>query len=336
MTSGLATVAAIGLALGLRLEVRPWLAPSGTMNSRPPLLGTVPEWESGRGPHDANWLVRLAGRDVRLLRGVTGRSTTAAAGEAMVAERTLRRWEADGRPPRLLHAAQMALASGGRLVWLPVSHGWWSRPALSPRRPQRGRRGPCLSASRSEHWASPRDVVDAAAAVLGPWALDVAAGPATAVCERWLGPLHPEWLRRDALSEAFEHWAELDPLPGPVWMNPPYGPGVSAWMSRAYQTARAGRTVVGLLPARTDTRAWHDWVAGGKARVIHIRGRLRFWLPDRLATTTAPFPSALVVWHPSGPDAVSTELARAILSRAPRRPPGAPTTAGRQYRADDA
>ena len=47
-----------------------------------------------------------------------------------------------------------------------------------------------------------------------------------------------------------------------------------------------------LVPARTDTAWWHDWIVGHATEVRFIRGRLRFG--DSKAS--APFPSAVVVY----------------------------------------
>jgi transcriptional regulator with XRE-family HTH domain len=78
-----------------------------------------------------------------------------------------------------------------------------------------------------------------------------------------------------------------------VFLNPPYGRGLGFWMAKARMEAEAGRAglVIALVPARTDTRWWHDHVAG-KADVWLLRGRLAFG--D--GSVPAPFPSALVVW----------------------------------------
>lgn len=45
-----------------------------------------------------------------------------------------------------------------------------------------------------------------------------------------------------------------------VFMNPPYGRRISAWVHKAYNESQKGALVVGLLPARTDTQWFHDWV----------------------------------------------------------------------------
>ena len=76
---------------------------------------------------------------------------------------------------------------------------------------------------------------------------------------------------------------------GVVYMNPPYGREIGKWVYLA-ATCNA-KTVVCLLPARTDTRWWQDNVPGAPF-VVFIRGRLRFGN----ATNSAPFPSAIVVF----------------------------------------
>ena len=74
-------------------------------------------------------------------------------------------------------------------------------------------------------------------------------------------------------------------------MNPPYGREIGAWVRKAYN---AKCLVVGLLPARTDTRWFHEWVYG-KAEIRFIRGRLKFG--D--GRGSAPFPSMVAIWKAS-------------------------------------
>lgn len=76
-------------------------------------------------------------------------------------------------------------------------------------------------------------------------------------------------------------------------MNPPYGRQIGNWVKKATEAAAARKaTVVCLLPARTDTAWWHDYVM--KANEIRlIRGRLKFG--D--GKGSAPFPSAIVVFR---------------------------------------
>ena len=78
---------------------------------------------------------------------------------------------------------------------------------------------------------------------------------------------------------------------GNVWMNPPYGRDIKAWMKKAYEQSLYGAKVVCLVPARTDTSWWHEYAM--KAREIRfIRGRLRFGNSKE----NAPFPSVVLVF----------------------------------------
>jgi site-specific DNA-methyltransferase (adenine-specific) len=81
-----------------------------------------------------------------------------------------------------------------------------------------------------------------------------------------------------------------------VFVNPTYGRQLASWVAKARDEQKSGRAglVVALIPARTDTRWWHESVAG-HADVWLLKGRLAFG--D--GTQAAPFPSALVVWGAS-------------------------------------
>ena len=83
---------------------------------------------------------------------------------------------------------------------------------------------------------------------------------------------------------------------GSVFMNPPYGREIGKWIKKAYEESLKGATVVCLIPSRTDTAYWHDYVMRGEVRFI--RGRLYFG--D--GTGPAPFPSAIVIF--SGQEAM--------------------------------
>lgn len=77
-----------------------------------------------------------------------------------------------------------------------------------------------------------------------------------------------------------------------VWLNPPYG-DIATWVKKAVASIVAGtvRTVVALLPVRSNVRYWHHEVLG-LADTFFIRGRLSFGR----SKIAAPFASALVVW----------------------------------------
>ena len=77
---------------------------------------------------------------------------------------------------------------------------------------------------------------------------------------------------------------------GVCWMNPPYGRDIGRWVRKAYEEAQSGAIVVCLLPARTDTKWWHDYCMRGA--VTFLRGRVKFVGAEH----GAPFPSAIVVF----------------------------------------
>lgn len=77
-----------------------------------------------------------------------------------------------------------------------------------------------------------------------------------------------------------------------VYCNPPYGRKVGDFVKKC---AMGGGTAVMLLPARTDTRWFHEYIYG-KAEVRFIKGRLKFGG----AANSAPFPSMIVVFRRCG------------------------------------
>ena len=78
---------------------------------------------------------------------------------------------------------------------------------------------------------------------------------------------------------------------GNIWCNPPYS-HLKLWIEKSYNEAMSSNiTVVMLIPARTDTIAWHKYVSKGK--VTFIKGRLKFSNSEN----SAPFPSAIIVFN---------------------------------------
>ncbi len=84
-----------------------------------------------------------------------------------------------------------------------------------------------------------------------------------------------------------------------MFCNPPYGRNINEWVRKGYEESqKPGTTVVMLIPARTDTSYYHDYIFGGKAdEVRFLRGRLKFTDEDGNAKDAAPFPSAVIVWR---------------------------------------
>ena len=113
----------------------------------------------------------------------------------------------------------------------------------------------------------------------------------------------PKWLY-DELNKEFNfgwdpcplNWKSSNSGLDAIWgdstfVNPPYGGQISMWIQKGYEESKLGKTIVMLLPSRTDTRWWHNYIM--KANEIRfIKGRLKFG--D--AKNSAPFPSCIVIF----------------------------------------
>lgn len=80
---------------------------------------------------------------------------------------------------------------------------------------------------------------------------------------------------------------------GSVWCNPPYGREQVKFIKKALdEHMQNNSTVVLLIPARPDTKVWHDVIFKHASCICFIKGRLRFGDSKE----NAPFPSAIVVF----------------------------------------
>lgn len=59
---------------------------------------------------------------------------------------------------------------------------------------------------------------------------------------------------------------------------------------------RGGITVVMLIPARTDTIMFHDYILGN-AEIRFIKGRVNFEIDGKKSKDPAPFPSMVVIFR---------------------------------------
>lgn len=75
------------------------------------------------------------------------------------------------------------------------------------------------------------------------------------------------------------------------FLNPPYGRDIDRFIKKAYESKGI---IVCLIPSRTDTKYWHNYVMKAK-EIRFIKGRLKFE-DHGFATNPAPFPSAIVVF----------------------------------------
>jgi len=79
------------------------------------------------------------------------------------------------------------------------------------------------------------------------------------------------------------------------FMNPPYGREIKHWIKKAYEESCQRAKVVALIPARTDTTYWHDYIFP-HAKIEFLKGRIKFEKQGR-AAQPAPFPSAIIVFE---------------------------------------
>ena len=77
-----------------------------------------------------------------------------------------------------------------------------------------------------------------------------------------------------------------------VFVNPPYS-DISSWVKKCYYEWKNNNIIIVLLiPARTDTRYFHDYIYH-YADIYFIKGRLKFSNSKK----GAPFPSIVCVYN---------------------------------------
>lgn len=76
------------------------------------------------------------------------------------------------------------------------------------------------------------------------------------------------------------------------FVNPPYGREIGKWLKKGYEEAQKGKLCVFLIPSRTDTIWWHDYVMIAD-EIRFIKGRLKF--DDQ--KNPAPFPSCVAIFR---------------------------------------
>ena len=137
-----------------------------------------------------------------------------------------------------------------------------------------------MMSSATDEWETPHDLFEKIDYVYG-FDLDVCATAENAKCTTFFTK------DDDGLALAWRQYGES------AWMNPPYGKDIGKWCRKAASEAMNGVTTVALLPARTDTTWFHEWVAG-IAEITFLRGRLKFGG----CKNSAPFPSMIAVYRP--------------------------------------
>lgn len=125
-----------------------------------------------------------------------------------------------------------------------------------------------MFSSKSEIWETPIDFFEELDREFH-FQTDVCALPENKKCAHYYSP------EQDGLKQKWE---------GVCWCNPPYGRNIGKWVKKA---AESEGTVVCLLPARTDTKWFHEYI-NGKAEIRFVKGGSK---------NSAPFPSMIVIFR---------------------------------------
>jgi site-specific DNA-methyltransferase (adenine-specific) len=139
----------------------------------------------------------------------------------------------------------------------------------------------------SDNWSTPQGFFDGLNAEFG-FDLDAAASAENAKVMPYLCA---------DLDALIAHWHDCGSR---VWCNPPYS-RCAEFVAKAAHEQRHGVTTVMLIPSRTDTRWWHEFIWDREqhrcrpgVEVRFVKGRLKFGE----GKNSAPFPSVVVIFRP--------------------------------------
>ena len=135
-----------------------------------------------------------------------------------------------------------------------------------------------MFSSKTDMWSTPQEFYDSLNDEFN-FTLDPCATENNAKCDNFF-TVADDGLKQD--------WAG-----NVVFCNPPYGRAIKEWVKKSYEESfKKNTTVVMLIPSRTDTIYFHEFIYG-KAEIRFIKGRLKFG--D--AKNSAPFPSVVVIYR---------------------------------------
>lgn len=135
-----------------------------------------------------------------------------------------------------------------------------------------------MFSSKTDLWATPQKFFDELDAEFH-FTLDPCATPENAKCEKFY-TVADNGLEQDWSGET-------------VFCNPPYGREIYNWVFKCWrESKKPNTTVVMLIPSRTDTRYFHEFIYKKAREIRFLRGRLKFG--DQ--KNSAPFPSMVVVF----------------------------------------
>lgn len=133
-----------------------------------------------------------------------------------------------------------------------------------------------MFSSQTDLWATPQEFFDKLNLEFR-FTLDPCATPENAKCKKYYTVLE------DGLKQSW--FGET------VFCNPPYGTAIKDWVKKCWEEGQQ-TTVVMLIPARTDTAYFHNYIYKKADEIRFVKGRLKFGG----SKNSAPFPSMVVVY----------------------------------------
>lgn len=139
-----------------------------------------------------------------------------------------------------------------------------------------------MFSSKDDKWSTPQDFYDELNAEFH-FTLDPCADESNHKCDKYYTE------EDDGLIQSWK--GEI------VFCNPPYGKAIGDWVYKGYiEGQKPNTTVVMLIPARTDTKYFHNYIYHDAKEIRFIKGRLKFGN----SKNSAPFPSMVVIYQ--GPE----------------------------------
>lgn len=135
-----------------------------------------------------------------------------------------------------------------------------------------------MFSSKTDLWETPQSFYDELNKEF-QFTLDPCATPSNTKCEMFF---------TKEMNGLTQNWGGNS-----VFCNPPYGKEIGKWVKKAYEESKkSDTTVVMLIPARTDTAYFHDYIYHKAKEIRFVKGRLKFGQ----SKNAAPFPSMVVVF----------------------------------------
>lgn len=149
---------------------------------------------------------------------------------------------------------------------------------------------PQIFTSKKHDWRTPKKLFDNLNSEYNFW-IDLASDDKNNLCPIFLTE------KQNALKQ---NWFELAKLNKRVsdyaWCNPPYGRNLVVWIKKAYEENKLGFRSVWLIPARTDTKFFHNFIFNKAEKVGFVKSRISFHDENGCPVNKATFPSMVVVY----------------------------------------